>query len=81
MRARPLGRTSIQVGTPGFGAAPVGNVHRPVGDDQARATLDAAWDAGVRYYDTAPHWNPHPAPTGSDLTACGFAVPGHRLRR
>ncbi|UXX92251.1 aldo/keto reductase [Streptomyces sp. AD2-2] len=62
MRARPLGRTSIQVGTPGFGAAPVGNVHRPVGDDQARATLDAAWDAGVRYYDTAPHWNPtrHP---------------------
>ncbi|MEW9806530.1 aldo/keto reductase [Mesorhizobium marinum] len=38
----------------GFGTAPLGNLYRPVSDADAQATLDAAWDAGVRYYDTAP---------------------------
>lgn len=56
MRARPLGRTSVQVGALGFGAAPIGNLHGPVDGGQARATLDAAWDVGVRYFDTAPHY-------------------------
>ncbi|XUL86244.1 aldo/keto reductase [Streptomyces galilaeus] len=56
MRARPLGRTSVRVSTLGFGAAPVGNLHTPIDDGQARATIEAAWDVGVRYYDTAPHY-------------------------
>lgn len=38
----------------GFGTAPLGNLYRAISDDDARATLDAAWDGGVRYYDTAP---------------------------
>ncbi|MEX0310769.1 MAG: aldo/keto reductase [Tateyamaria sp.] len=38
----------------GFGTAPLGNLYRAISDDDARATLDAAWDAGVRYFDTAP---------------------------
>ncbi|MBX2838509.1 MAG: aldo/keto reductase [Gammaproteobacteria bacterium] len=38
----------------GFGTAPLGNLYRAITDDEARATLDAAWDGGVRYYDTAP---------------------------
>ena len=38
----------------GFGAAPLGNLYRTVSDDDAQATLDAAWDSGVRYFDTAP---------------------------
>lgn len=38
----------------GFGAAPLGNLYRPMTEKEARATLDAAWTAGVRYYDTAP---------------------------
>ncbi len=38
----------------GFGAAPLGNLYRPMTEKEARATLDAAWSAGVRYYDTAP---------------------------
>ena len=38
----------------GFGAAPLGNLYRPLTEKEARATLDAAWSAGVRYYDTAP---------------------------
>jgi D-threo-aldose 1-dehydrogenase len=38
----------------GFGTAPLGNLYRPMTEKDARATLDAAWDAGCRYYDTAP---------------------------
>ncbi|SEO47290.1 aldo/keto reductase [Actinacidiphila rubida] len=38
----------------GFGTAPMGNMFRAVPDDEAGATLDAAWDDGIRYYDTAP---------------------------
>jgi D-threo-aldose 1-dehydrogenase len=40
----------------GFGAANIGNLHREVDDEQAHATLTAAWDAGMRYFDTAPHY-------------------------
>src|SRR3984957_18584884 len=38
----------------GFGAAPLGNLYRPLTEREARGTLDAAWTAGCRYYDTAP---------------------------
>jgi len=38
----------------GFGSAPLGNLYRPMTEKEARATLDAAWSAGCRYYDTAP---------------------------
>jgi D-threo-aldose 1-dehydrogenase len=38
----------------GFGTAPLGNLYKSVSDEAARATLDAAWEGGVRYYDTAP---------------------------
>ncbi len=38
----------------GFGTAPLGNLFRAVSEKQAEATLEAAWAAGVRYYDTAP---------------------------
>ena len=40
----------------GYGAANVGNLFRPLDDDAAWAVLEAAWDSGVRYYDTAPHY-------------------------
>lgn len=38
----------------GFGSAPIGNMHRPLSDADAEATVRAAWQAGVRYFDTAP---------------------------
>jgi D-threo-aldose 1-dehydrogenase len=38
----------------GFGGAPLGNIYAPVGEDDAQDTLDAAWKAGIRIYDTAP---------------------------
>ncbi len=40
----------------GFGTAPLGNLYRPVPDDEAHAVLEAAWAAGIRYYDTAPFY-------------------------
>ena len=38
----------------GMGTAPLGNLYRAISDDDAQATLQAAWDGGVRFYDTAP---------------------------
>ena len=38
----------------GFGTAPLGNLYRAVSDEDAQATLQAAWDGGFRYFDTAP---------------------------
>lgn len=38
----------------GFGAAPLGNLFRAISEDEAQAVLAAAWEAGVRYFDTAP---------------------------
>jgi len=40
----------------GFGAAVIGNLYRATSDEDARAAVDAAWAAGVRYFDTAPHY-------------------------
>jgi D-threo-aldose 1-dehydrogenase len=38
----------------GFGGAPIGNLYQAHGEGQAQAALGAAWDAGIRYFDTAP---------------------------
>ncbi len=40
----------------GLGTAPLGNIYRPVSEADADATLEAAWSAGIRYYDTAPYY-------------------------
>lgn len=56
MRTRPLGRTGLDVTTLSFGAAGIGNLYRPVSRDDAEATLQVAWEAGVRYFDTAPRY-------------------------
>lgn len=38
----------------GFGGGPLGNLYAPISEEAADATLEAAWDAGVRVFDTAP---------------------------
>jgi len=40
----------------GFGSAPLGNYLRPLSEADCDATLEAAWDAGMRYFDTAPFY-------------------------
>ena len=51
-----LGKTGVVVTALGFGAAPIGNLYEAVPDEQAAQTVTAAWDAGIRYFDTAPHY-------------------------
>lgn len=48
------GGAALTVTELGFGTAPLGNLYRAVSDDEAHAVLEAAWAAGIRYYDTAP---------------------------
>src|SRR3954447_22665562 len=38
----------------GLGCAPLGGLYEEVPEDEARATIDRAWEAGVRFFDTAP---------------------------
>ena len=38
----------------GFGTAPLGNMFRDIPDEEASATVEAAWQQGTRYLDTAP---------------------------
>jgi D-threo-aldose 1-dehydrogenase len=42
----------------GFGGAPLGNMFERVSDADSRATLEAAWDVGIRHFDTAPEYGP-----------------------
>jgi len=51
---RRVGRTSLELPVFGMGAAHLGELYGKVDEAESRATLDAAWQAGVRYYDTAP---------------------------
>lgn len=49
-----LGKTDVELPRLGFGSAGLGHVFTTITDDEAAATVRAAWDAGVRYYDTSP---------------------------
>lgn len=40
----------------GFGAAPLGNMFRDIPEEEALATMEAAWDDGIRYFDNAPFY-------------------------
>lgn len=51
---RRLGRTGLELPRLGLGGAALGNIFNTIPDSQAEATMDAAWDAGVRFYDTSP---------------------------
>ncbi|MEZ4706572.1 MAG: aldo/keto reductase [Caldilineaceae bacterium] len=53
---RQVGQTNARVTQFGLGGAPFGNLFEPISDEQAQRTLQAAWDAGVRYFDTAPFY-------------------------
>ncbi|SLN77487.1 aldo/keto reductase [Roseisalinus antarcticus] len=56
MKSRSLGRTGLRLTELGFGGGAIGNLHRPVDREAAMATMQAAWDAGLRYFDTAPFY-------------------------
>jgi D-threo-aldose 1-dehydrogenase len=40
----------------GLGCAPLGGLFATVAEEDAQATVDAAWEAGIRYFDVAPQY-------------------------
>lgn len=51
---RGIGKTGVSVTSLGFGGAAIGNLYTEASDEQVRECLDAAYDAEIRYFDTAP---------------------------
>ncbi|MDX3451995.1 aldo/keto reductase [Streptomyces sp. ME02-8801-2C] len=56
MRHRKITNTPVELTELGFGASVIGNLYRVTPAADAAAAVDAAWDAGIRYFDTAPHY-------------------------
>jgi D-threo-aldose 1-dehydrogenase len=73
MRTRALGGTDIEVTEFGFGGASLGNLYQAVDDATAQRAVVAAFDAGVRYFDTAPHYG-----LGLSERRLGRALAGRR---
>ncbi|GAA0297456.1 aldo/keto reductase [Streptomyces turgidiscabies] len=53
---RNITDTSVELTEIGFGASVIGNLYRTTSAEDAAAAIEAAWDAGIRYFDTAPHY-------------------------
>jgi D-threo-aldose 1-dehydrogenase len=51
---RTLGRTGLEITAFGMGSAPMGNLWEILSEDKVDAAFGAAFDGGVRYFDTAP---------------------------
>lgn len=49
-----LGNGGISFTELGFGTAPMANLYRAVSEPEAQGALEAAWETGCRYFDTAP---------------------------
>ncbi|MFG2658686.1 aldo/keto reductase [Streptomyces sp. NPDC048425] len=56
MRSNRLGKTEVHVTELGFGGGPLGGLYTPLDDETAASALEAAWDGGIRYFDTSPHY-------------------------
>lgn len=56
MRRNRLGKSKVQVTEFGFGGGPLGGLFEPLDDETAAEALEAAWDSGIRYFDTSPHY-------------------------
>ncbi|WP_053848348.1 aldo/keto reductase [Streptomyces sp. NRRL B-24085] len=56
MRTHTLGGSGVPVSALGFGGAVIGNLYTEVTDEQAHEAVTAAWERGIRYFDTAPHY-------------------------
>lgn len=70
---RQVGNTALALETLGFGCAPLGNLYRELSEGDAAALLNAAWAAGFRHYDTAPHYG-----QGLSERRLGDLLRGHR---
>jgi D-threo-aldose 1-dehydrogenase len=56
MRQIRLGRSAVTVTELTLGTAGIGNLYTPISDETAEGAVQAAWDEGIRSFDTAPHY-------------------------
>src|ERR1700750_1610116 len=56
LKKRKVGKTNIEVTELGLGGAPMGGFRATISDAEATALTDAAYDGGVRYFDTSPFY-------------------------
>jgi D-threo-aldose 1-dehydrogenase len=56
LQTRPLGSTGLRLTELAFGAASLGNLYRVTSDEEASGAVARAWERGMRYFDTAPHY-------------------------
>jgi D-threo-aldose 1-dehydrogenase len=56
LQNKQVGKTGVSVTSLSLGGASLGNLGGVVSDEDAIAVLDHAWSAGIRYFDTAPHY-------------------------
>ncbi|MDN3270148.1 aldo/keto reductase [Streptomyces sp. MA15] len=56
MQRRKIHHTYVELTELGFGASAIGNLYRVTPAADAAAAVDTAWEAGIRYFDTAPHY-------------------------
>ena len=54
MKTRTIGTTGLAVTEFSFGTAVLGGLYRACPREIAMATLETAWEEGIRYFDTAP---------------------------
>jgi D-threo-aldose 1-dehydrogenase len=78
---RPLGRGGLTVGQLSFGSAPIGNLGHEVTDEEAQGAVQAAWETGTRYFDTAPHYGLGLAERRLGATLNGEAVVSTKVGR
>src|SRR6476661_8729013 len=72
LSARAGAGLASKLGRVGYGAASLGNLFHEVSDAEARAIVETAWERGVRYFDTAPHYG-----LGLSERRLGGALTGH----
>ncbi len=56
LKRKKIGTSDISVTELGLGTGTLGNLYREVSDNTALETVAAAWNAGFRYFDTAPFY-------------------------
>ncbi|MGW1992832.1 aldo/keto reductase [Embleya sp. NPDC001921] len=72
METNRIGDTRVVATSIGLGAAAFGNLYTAGNAAQAHASVEAAWAAGIRCFDTAPHYG-----VGLSETRLGAALRGH----
>ncbi|HEY8730166.1 MAG TPA: aldo/keto reductase [Acidothermaceae bacterium] len=71
LATRLLGSTGVRLTEIAFGATSIGNLYTAATDDEAAGAVERAYECGIRYFDTAPHYGlglseRRPGPTTPD---------------